>query len=180
MKAIIWSRCSTDETRQSVELQIKPCEEYCRKQGWDYDVAYEYTSGYRSIPEKLQQILDAIARREYQALIVYSLDRFSRLKPSITEKMLNHITDCKCRFISLLENLDSDNPMLWYCFKGIWLYFANQFSVNLSAKIKAGMQKAKIEGRPIGRKLGSKDKKQRANKGYLLRKYKFTQNKGGK
>ena len=177
MRAIIWSRCSTDETRQDVELQIKPCKEYCEKQGWDYDIAYEYVSGYKKIPDKLQQILDLIAQNKYQAIIVLSLDRFSRLKPSITEKMLNHITDCKCRFISLQENLDSENPMLWYCFKGIWLYFAHQYSQNLSQKIKAGMEKAKAEGKLIGRKLGSKDKRQRSKKGYYNRKYKFTYNK---
>jgi len=33
MKAIILCRCSTDETRQDVELQIKPCVEYATKQG---------------------------------------------------------------------------------------------------------------------------------------------------
>lgn len=180
MKAIIWSRCSTDENRQDVELQIKPCKEYCDKQGWSYDVAYEYVSGYKGIPEKLQQILDLIAQGRYQAIVVYSLDRFSRLKPSITEKMLNHITDCKCRFISIQENLDSENPMLWYCFKGIWLYFAHQYSRNLSEKIKAGMLKAKIDGKAIGRKKGSKDKRQRSKKGYYKRVYGFKPNEESK
>ena len=161
MKAIIWCRCSTDENRQDVELQIKPCKEFCDKQGWEYDVVYEYVSGYKAIPDKLQQVLNAIARQEYQAIVVYSMDRFSRLKPNITEQMLNHITDCKCRFISIQENLDSDNPMVWFCFKGLWIYFANQYSRNLSEKIKSGMKLAKAKGKPIGRKVGSKDKKQR-------------------
>jgi len=180
MRAIIWSRCSTDEKRQDVELQIKPCKEYCEKQGWSYDVAYEYVSGYKGVPPKLQQVLDLIAQGVYQVLVVYSLDRFSRLRPSITEKMLNHITDCKCRFISLQENLDSDNPMVWYCFKGLWIYFANQYSLNLSQKIKAGMQKAKEQNKPIGRPVGSKDKKKRSKKGYFKRVYKFRPNSGGK
>lgn len=180
MKAIIWSRCSTDESRQDVELQIKPCKEYCEKQGWEYDIAYEYVSGYKKIPDKLQHILNLIAQNKYQVIVVYSLDRFSRLKPSITEKMLNHITDCKCRFISIQENLDSENPMIWYCFKGLWIYFANQYSLNLSKKIKAGMLKAKQQGKPIGRRKGSKDKKKRANKGYLLRKYNFKLNSDSK
>ena len=176
MKAIIWSACSTDETRQDVELQIKPCEEYCKQQGWNYDVAYEYASRFKSVPLKLQHVLDEIAKGTYQIIVVYSMDRFSRLKPNITEKMLNHITDCKCRFISILERLDSDNPMIWYCFKGLWIYFANLYSENLSKKIKAGMQKAKEDGKPIGRRTGSKDKKQRSKKGYYNRIYKFKPN----
>jgi len=176
MKAIIWARCSTDEVRQDVELQIKPCEEYCKQQGWEYETAFEYISGFKGIPPKLQQILDLIAKGEYQVIVVYSMDRFSRQKPSVTERMLNHITDCKCRFISIQERLDSDNPMLWYCFKGIWIYFANMYSQNLSQKIKAGMAKALLENKPIGRPKGSKDKKERTKKGYYNRTYKFKPN----
>lgn len=180
MKAVIWCACSTDEKRQDVELQIKPCEDYCKQQGWDYDIVYEYASRFKSIPEKLQHTLNEIAKGTYQVIVVYSMDRFSRQTPSITEKMLNHISDCKCRFISILERLDSDNPMIWYCFKGLWIYFSNQFSLNLSKKIKEGMQKAKNEGKPIGRKAGSKDKKPRSKKGYFKRVYKFKGNSGGK
>jgi len=180
MKAVIICRCSTDEKRQDVELQIKPCVEYCIKQGWGYDIVSYYGSASKGVPEELQRVLDKIAQRVYDVLVVYSMDRFSRLNPRLTERMLNHIADCKCRFISLQENLDSDNPMIWYCFKGLWIYFANQYSLNLSEKVKAGMQKAKAEGKPIGRKFGSKDKKQRSNKGYLLRKYKFNAKEGDK
>jgi DNA invertase Pin-like site-specific DNA recombinase len=180
MKAIIWSRCSTDESRQDVELQIKPCEEYCKQQGWDYDIAYEYISGSKAVPPKLQQVLDEIAKGNYQVIVVYSMDRFSRLKPSITEKMLNHITDCRCRFISIQERLDSDNPMIWYCFKGLWIYFANQYSLNLSQKVKAGMLKAKQQGKAIGRPKGSLDKRQRTKKGYFNRVYKFRANSSNK
>lgn len=171
MKAIIICRCSTDETRQDVELQIKPCVEYAAKQGWTYDVIDYYGSASKGIPDKLQQVLDLIAQRTYDVLIVYSMDRFSRLKPSVTEKMLNHITDCKCRFISLQENLDSDNPMIWYCFKGLWIYFANQYSLNLSEKVKAGMKRAKEKGVIVGRPKGSLDKRIRSKKGYYKRRY---------
>jgi DNA invertase Pin-like site-specific DNA recombinase len=180
MKAAIICRCSTDETRQDVELQIKPCVEYAVKQGWNYEVIDYYGSASKGIPDKLQQVLDLIAQRVYDVLIVYSMDRFSRLKPSITEKMLNHVTDCKCRFISLQENLDSDNPMIWYCFKGLWIYFANQYSLNLSDKVKRGMAAAKLEGVSLGRPKGSKDKKQRSKKGYFNRPHKFKLNPGVK
>jgi len=180
MKAIIISRCSTDESRQDVQLQTEPCVEYCKKQGWDYDVVEYYGSASKGIPQELQNVLDLIAQRKYDILVVYSMDRFSRQHPRITEKMLNHITDCKCRFVSLQENLDSDNPMIWFCFKGIWLYFANQYSLNLSDKVKRGMEKAKREGKPIGRKIGSKDKKPRTKKGYFNRVYKFKANSTNK
>ena len=176
MKAIILSRCSTDEKRQDTEVQLKQLREYCDRQDWEYDEVSYYGSASKGIPEELQQVLDLITKRVYDVLIVYSMDRFSRLNPSITEKMLNHITDCKCRFISIQENLDSDNPMIWYCFKGLWVYFANQYSLNLSKKVKLGMARAKEKGKHIGRPKGSRDKRVRSKKGYYNRKRKLVLN----
>jgi len=179
-KAIILSRCSTDERRQDTEVQLKQLREYCNRQGWEYDEVSYYGSASKGVPEKLQEVLDLITRRVYQIIIVHSMDRFSRLKPSVTEKMLNHIVDCGCRFISLQENLDSDNKMVWFTMKGMWLYFANMYSVKLSEKVKLGMARAKEKGKVIGRPKGSKDKKVRSKKGYYNRKYKFKVNQGGK
>lgn len=180
MKALIICRCSTDEKRQDIELQTKPSIEYCNKQGWNYDLLEYYGSASKGVPKELQEAMNLITQRKYDVVLVYSMDRFSRLRPSVTEKMLNHITDCKVRFISLLENLDSDNPLIWYAMKGLWIYFANLYSVNLSIKVKAGMKKAKEEGRSIGRPKGARDKKTRAKKGYFNRKYKINLNSGAK
>ena len=169
MRAIIYARCSTDEKRQDVEVQLKQLREYCNRQGWEYDEVSEYGSGSKGIPEKLGQVIELIMQRNYDAIVVHSMDRFSRLKPSITEQLLNQIVDCDCRFISIQENLDSDNKMVWYTMKGMWLYFANLYSVKLAEKIKLGMQRAKEKGQHCGRPKGSKDKKQRSKKGYYTR-----------
>ena len=83
--------------------------------------------------------------------------------------MLNFVTERNCRFISMQENLDSDNEMLWYSFKGFLLYMNNLYSKNLSEKTKLGMQRAREKGKQIGRPIGSKDRKQRSKKGYFLR-----------
>ena len=139
-----------------------------------------YGSASKGIPEQLQQVIDLITQRVYQVCVVHSMDRFSRLKPIVTEKMLGHITDCDCRFISLQENLDSNNTMVWYTMKGMWLYFANLYSLNLSKKVKMGMAKAKAEGKHVGRPKGAKDKRMRSKKGYYNRVYKFKLNRRGK
>ena len=94
--------------------------------------------------------------------------------------MLNHITERDARFISILEGLDSENTMMWYAMKGLWIYFANLYSVNLSKKVKEGMLKAKEKGKPIGRPKGSVDKRKRSKKGYYNRKSKFKLNGASK
>jgi len=173
MRAIIYARCSTDESRQDVEVQLKQLREYCKTNNWEYDEVFEYSSGSKGIPPKLQQVLDLVTQRVYAVLVVHSLDRFSRMTPRVTEQMLNHITDCNCRFIAIAHNLDSDNEMTWYAFKGLFAYFSNMYSKQLSEKVKLGMIRAKEKGVHCGRPKGSIDKKQRSKKGYYNRTHKF-------
>lgn len=169
MRAIIYARCSTDENRQDVEVQLKQLRAFCERENWEYDEVWEYASGSKDKQTELKRVRDLIIKRVYQVILVHSLDRFSRQHPSVTEKMLNEIIDCKCRFISIQENLDSDNQMIWYVFKGMWSYFANQYSLNLSRKVKLGMERAREKGVHVGRPKGSNDKKQRSKKGYYTR-----------
>jgi len=174
MRAIIYARCSTDEKKQQVELQLKELRTYCKNKNWKFDELSDYGSGFKGLPPKLRKVLELIKEGHYQVLIVHSLSRFSRQHPKTTEKMLNFVSE-RCRFISMQENLDSDNEMLWYSFKGFLIYMNNLYSKNLSEKTKLGMKLAREKGVQIGRPSGSKDKKQRSKKGYYL---KTQKNKG--
>lgn len=174
MRALIYARCSTDEGRQDVEMQLERCREFCKKEGWDFDEVSEYLSTFKQTPEKLLKVMELISQRVYDVIVVFNLDRFSRQHPSKTEKMLSYITDSNCRFIAIQQNLDSNNEMMWYSFKGLWSYFAHLYSQNLSERVKIGMQKAKEKGVPIGRPIGARDKKKRCKKGYFKRRRKFS------
>lgn len=170
MRAIIYARCSTDEKRQDVEVQLKELRAYCNKEGWKYDEVSEYSSGSKHIPEKLSNTIRLIKEGHYQVMLVYSLDRFSRLHPSSTNKMMDFIVqECKCRFISVQEKIDSENEIMWNIIRHLFQYFAWTYSKNLSEKVKLGMARAKEKGKLIGRPAGSKDKKERSKKGYYLR-----------
>ena len=184
MKTIIYSRCSTDEKKQDIEIQTKELESYCKRQGWKYEIHKEYASGSKSIPDKLRTILRLIKQGHYNIFLVYDLSRFSRLHPSMTNKMLDFIVSNKCRFLSLQDNIDSDDDIKWLIIKPLFQYMAWVYSKNLSEKVKLGMMKknkeiaekgftiSKKTGKKIksiGRPLGSKDKKQRSKKGYWRR-----------
>jgi DNA invertase Pin-like site-specific DNA recombinase len=168
MKAIIYARCSTDETKQDVEVQLKELREYCKNKNWEFEEFFDYGSGYKGLPDNLKNVLSLIEKGQCNILIVHSLSRFSRQHPKTTEKLLNFVTE-RCRFISMQENLDSENEMLWYSFKGFLIYMNNLYSKNLSEKTRLGMQRAKAKGSQIGRPTGSKDKRIRSKKGYYLR-----------
>lgn len=184
MKAIIYARCSTDEKKQDVEIQLQELREYCKRQGWTYNEHWEYASGSKQIPEKLRKILNLIKGRHYDIFLVYDLSRFSRLHPTTTTKIMDFIVTNKCRFLSLQDNIDSDDEIKWLLVKPLFQYMAYIYSKNLSEKVKSGMDKkmeeiekkgftiSKKTGKKItsiGRPKGSKDKKPRSKKGYYIK-----------
>jgi DNA invertase Pin-like site-specific DNA recombinase len=147
MKTIIYSRCSTDEKKQDVDTQLKQLRQRCKAYEWDFDEVSEYGSGYKGDQPKLKGILAMIKAGEYQAIMVYSLDRFSREHPKKVNALLDQIVyDYKCRFISLMEGIDSNNEMTWHIIRPMFAYFANIFSRNLSEKIKCGIRNKKDKG----------------------------------
>lgn len=147
MKAILYARCSTDEKKQDVELQLKELRRYCEAYGWTYDEVSEYESSFTGIPTKLRQIIDSIRLKKYNILLVSTLDRFSRTHPKQTNALLDQIVyQYRCRFISLLEGIDSDNELTWHTVRPLFTYFANMFSRTLSEKVRMGIQAKKAKG----------------------------------
>lgn len=146
-KVAIYARCSTDEKRQNVEVQLVELRRYCQAYGWEYEEFSEYDSGYSGAQPALKSLLERIRRKEYSALLVYSLDRFSRQHPSKVNAWLDQIVyQFGCRFISLQEGLDSKDEMKWHVVRPLFSYFANIFSRNLSEKIKAGIRTKREKG----------------------------------
>lgn len=144
VKAILYSRCSTDETRQDTDVQLKELRRYAEAYGWEYDEISEYGSGFKGEQPKLKEIIEKIRLKHYSILLVYSLDRFSREHPKKVNALLDQIVyDHQCRFVSLKEGIDSQNEMIWHVVRPLFSYFANVFSKQLSEKIKAGIRNKK-------------------------------------
>lgn len=147
MRAVLYCRCSTSEARQDVEAQLKELRRYSTAYGWEYDEVSEYASGYRGEQDKLNSLIEKIRLKHYDILLVYSMDRFSREHPRKTDELLNRIVyDYKCRFISLMDGIDSNDEIKWHIARHMFTYFANIFSRNLSTKIKNGIKNKKEKG----------------------------------
>jgi len=147
MKALIYVRCSTDETKQDVQNQVEKCELYCKAEGWDYEVMQEYESAYNGNERKAyNEALERIRLKEFNVLMVYMLDRFSRETPTKTVSDLHKIVEVYgCRFISLKETIDSKNEM-WQIIMMIFAYMANNYSKMLGVRVKEGISRKKKKG----------------------------------
>lgn len=159
MKSLIYARCSTDEKRQDVEVQLKELRRYCEHQKWQYDEIAEYGSGYRGDQPKLQKKIEEIKSGHYDILLTFSMDRFSREHPRKVDDLLNKIVyDYKCRFISLSDGIDSADEVKWHIMRHMMTYFANIFSRRLSERVTLGIKRAKEKGTYKGGRPAKKDK----------------------
>jgi DNA invertase Pin-like site-specific DNA recombinase len=79
MNIALYSRVSTRDKGQDVENQLRQLRDFCVKQGWA--IVWEFVdraSGKRSDREQFQAMFAAASRREFDCVLFWSLDRFSR------------------------------------------------------------------------------------------------------
>lgn len=79
MLAVIYGRVSRDETKQNIQNQLLPLRKFA--QCLDFTVIKEYTdhaSGRNSNRPQFQQMLNDAKKREFDIILIWALDRFSR------------------------------------------------------------------------------------------------------
>ena len=159
MKALIYARCSTDEKKQDVDVQLKALRRRCDSEDWDYDEVSEYGSGYKGKQPELDKCVEKIKQGYYKAILVYSMDRFSRENPRKVNDLVGRIVeDYKCRFITIMEGIDSSNEMIWHGIRPLMVYYANLYSKQLGEKVRGGIKNAKEKGIYTGGRPSKEDK----------------------
>jgi putative DNA-invertase from lambdoid prophage Rac len=160
----LYVRVSTSD--QTVENQKIRLIEYAEKNGYSYDIFEETESTRKTRPVK-QALLARLRKHEYDAVVVYKLDRWAR---SSTELILDtkELIDKKVGFISISDNLDfsSASGKLHFAILSAFAEFEREL---IRERTIEGLRRAKLQGKQSGRPLGSKDKKKRKKAGYILR-----------
>ena len=164
MRVALYCRVSTD--KQTTENQKLRLEEYANRLGYDYAIFEEVESTRKTRPVK-QALLAQLRAKMFDAVVVYKLDRWAR---SSTELILEtkEILDKGVGFISLSDNLDFSTASGKLHFQ-ILSSFAEFERSLISERTIEGLNRARIQGKQLGRPKGSKDKKKRRKGGYILR-----------
>ncbi len=152
-KAVIYARYSSEnQSEQSIEGQVRVCDEYAQRNdilivGSYIDRAMTGTNDHR--PEFQRMIRDS-SKKEWEYVIVYKLDRFSRDKYEtvIHRKALR---DNGVRLLSAMENIP-DTPE-GIILEGLLESMNQYFSAELSQKTKRGMRENRLKGFSQGGKL---------------------------
>ncbi len=148
--AVIYARYSSDrQTEQSIEGQLRICNEYAEKN--DIVIVDTYIdramTGTNDQRPDFQRMIKDSAKRQFEIVLVYKLDRFSRNKyeTAIHKKTLR---DNGVKVVSAMENIP-DTPegiILESLLEGMSAYY----SAELSQKSKRGLNETRLKGNFIG------------------------------
>lgn len=162
---------SKNDESQNPENQKEPLKNFAGLLGLEIVGEYvDMASGGNSNRPKFQEMLKDARERKFGTILVWSLDRFSREGISNTLHYLEELKRSGVALKSLQESwLDTSDNGMGQLLIAIFSWVAKQERERISERTKAGLVRAKANGKLLGRRFGSKDKGRRKKSGYLLR-----------
>ena len=161
--AVVYARYSSDnQTEQSIEGQLRVCNQYAQNNDiliLDTYIDRAMTGTNDNRPD-FQRMIKNSEKHEWQYILVYKIDRFSRNKYE-TAKYKRILKDNGVKLLSAMEHIP-DTPegiILESLLEGM----AEYYSTELSQKVKRGMNETRLKGNFTG--------------GYILYGYKVVNHK---
>lgn len=139
MNIAIYARFSSSSQREaSIDEQVKICREYAEKNKYAVVKIYSDSaiSGKIDNRPQLQKLLSDSSKQMFQAVLVYSIDRFGR---DLSQTLLNEkkLNENGVILLSATEHFTDDASGRF--FRNIMMSYAQYYSDELSSKIRRGM-----------------------------------------
>jgi DNA invertase Pin-like site-specific DNA recombinase len=151
-KVALYARVSTKDKGQDPENQLHILREFAQAQGWK--IAHEYVdhvSGKSSDRAQFQRLFADAARRQFDLVLFWALDRFSREGALATLKYLEQLGAYGVGFRSYSEQYLDSCGIFKDAVLSILACVAKQERILKSDRTKAGLTRARREGRIGGR-----------------------------
>jgi DNA invertase Pin-like site-specific DNA recombinase len=149
-RAALYLRVSTLD--QHPESQLYDLRQLAQQRG--LEIIKEYVdhgvSGARSKRPALDELLADARRRRFDLVMVWACDRLARSTKHFLE-VLDEFTHLDIEFVSLRENIDTAGPLGRAVVTIIGAIAELERSL-IVERVRAGMRRARLEGRRIGRK----------------------------
>jgi len=169
-KIAVYLRVSTKD--QTINTQKLPILDYCKHHNLQIYREYsdEGISGSIKSRPMLDLLLKDMREGKFSTIIVYRLDRLGRSLGHLLQ-IFEELRNRKIQLVSIADNIntadDSPTARAFWSLLGVFSQLEREIIVE---RVKAGLDRARREGKQLGRRIGSKDKnKKRSVSGYLLR-----------
>ncbi len=139
MDVVNYARYSShNQTEQSIEGQLKYCEEYAERNGFNIIHTYidEAKSGTSDNREQFQQMIKDSKKKEFQGVLVYQLDRFARSRED-SAKYKGILRRNGVKVYSARENISQDASGI--LMESVLEGMAEYYSKELGQKASRGM-----------------------------------------
>ncbi len=156
-RVALYARVSTLDKGQDPETQLIQLREYAKRRNFEIIGEFiDYASGTSEERKQYKQMMEAAKKRKLDVVLVWRYDRFARS----TQALVNALKEFKnlgIDFISYQENIDTTTPTGELIFH-VMASLAQFESSLISERVKAGMQRAKAQGKNISRPKLAKNK----------------------
>lgn len=155
IRTALYLRVSTNDKGQETDNQLLQLQEFCDRHRWQIVSTYiDKESGRKGKRERdgFSQLFTDAAKRRFDVLLFWSLDRFSREGIRKTIAYLQQLDQLGVKFKSFTEPLlDTENELVAHIVLGVLAYLAQQEAVKISERTKAGLQRVRSRGQQLGR-----------------------------
>lgn len=156
MRIALYLRVSTKTAKngkeQTTENQRLKLRQFAASMDWTIVSEFEdRESGAKSDRPQFKAMMDAAARREFDTILVFSLDRLSREGVGKTCEYIKRLSGYKVGFRSYSEPFLDTTGDFAELVTAIFAFFASFERKRIIERISAGLERARAEGRHLGR-----------------------------
>lgn len=149
IRAALYMRVSTvDQNPETQGLELRA---FAKQRG--YEIVREYVdhgvSGTKARRPALDKMLSEAPRHAFDVVLVWATDRMARSTKHFLD-VLDELNGLNIRFVSQREAIDTDGPLGRAIIVIISAIAELERSI-IVERVRAGMRRAKLEGRRIGR-----------------------------
>ena len=158
MRVAIYCRVSTKDKGQDTANQLRQLKAFAAQQTWTVVRVYEETASGRkgeSGREALREVFKEAAKRRWDLLLFWSLDRLSREGAFQTMKYLNRLTEFGSGYRSYCEEYINTTGIFGDVLIALLSTLGKQEAIRVSERTKAGLERARAQGRTGGRPRAS-------------------------
>ena len=151
-RCALYVRVSTG--KQETENQAHTLRQFAASQGWEIVATHsDEISGGKGERQRpgFRALMDAASRREFDVLLFWALDRFSREGVLPTLQYLQRLDSYGVAWRSFSEQYLDSTGMFKDAVISIMATIAKQERIRLSERTRAGVERARREGKTLGR-----------------------------
>jgi DNA invertase Pin-like site-specific DNA recombinase len=153
MKIALYARVSKKNSKQDTENQLAQLRQFAQTQGWTVEREYvDRATGKHSDREQFQRLFADASQRQFDLVLFWSLDRFSREGVLETLNHLQRLLAYGVGYRSFTEQYLDSCGIFKDAVLSILATIAKQERIRISERVLAGLERARKQGRIGGRR----------------------------